>query len=176
MPFLWTVIMRFVQWSLSGCKSCEVVFLFINCGKHSLRRMRCHVKKKHARHDCTWLVHCAIMTWTDEQGSHEIHRIIVKAVFKQHLLRTTVTSALSSCRIVSVVCLHSSALIHNCWCQCVLCVITTGSRGAFVCRYSVFFLAEGTGTHDINIKTTLVVSAHLKLYMGGLMKRFLVLS
>ena len=141
MPFLWTVIMRFVQWSLSGCKSCEVVRLFVSCGKHQLRRIRCHVKKKHVRkkkhvcHDCTCLVHCAIMIWTDEQGSHEINRIIVKAVFKQQLLRSIFTSALSSCVIVSVVCLHSSALIHNCRCQCVLCMITTGSRGAFVCCY-----------------------------------------
>ena len=133
--------MRFVQWSLSGCKSCEVVRLFVSCGKPQLRRIRCHVKKKHVRkkkhvcHDCTCLVHCAIMIWTDEQGSHEINRIIVKAVFKQQLLRSIFTSALSSCVIVSVVCLHSSALIHNCRCQCVLCMITTGSRGAFVCCY-----------------------------------------
>ena len=127
--------------SLSGCKSCEVVRLFVSCGKHQLRRIRCHVKKKHVRkkkhvcHDCTCLVHCAIMIWTDEQGSHEINRIIVKAIFKQQLLRSIFTSALSSCVIVSVVCLHSSALIHNCRCQCVLCMITTGSRGAFVCCY-----------------------------------------
>ena len=120
--------MRFVQWSLSGCKGCEVVRLFVSCGKHQLRRIRCHVKKKHVRkkkhvcHDCTCLVHCAIMIWTDEQGSHEINRIIVKAVFKQQLLRSIFTSALSSCVIVSVVCLHSSALIHNCRCQCVLCI------------------------------------------------------
>ena len=110
-----------------------------------MRRIRCHVKKKHVRkkkhvcHDCTCLVQCAIMIWTDEQGSHEINRIIVKAIFKQQLLRSIFTSALSSCVIVSVVCLHSSALIHNCRCQCVLCMITTGSRGAFVCRYSAFF-------------------------------------
>ena len=98
--------------SLSGCKSCEVVRLFVSCGKHQLRRIRCHVKKKHVRkkkhvcHDCTCLVHCAIMIWTDEQGSHEINRIIVKAVFKQQLWRSIFTSALSSCVIVSVVCLH----------------------------------------------------------------------
>jgi len=137
---------------------------------HALSR-----KKKHMRHDCTRQVHCAIMTWTDEQGSHEINRITVKVVFKQHLLRTIFTSALSSRRIVSVVCLHASALIHNCRCQCVLCMITTGSRGAFVCRYFVSFLAEGIGTHVIKIKTTLVVSAYLWLYLGGLVKGVLVL-
>ena len=159
MPFLWTVIMRFVQWSLSGCKGCEVVRLFVSCGKHQLRRIRCHVKKKHVRkkkhvcHDCTCLVHCAIMIWTDEQGSREINRIIVKAVFKQQLLRFIFTSAMSSCVIVSVVCLHSSAR-----CQC---MITTGSRGAFVCCYFVVFLIEWIGTHVVKIKTTLVVSAHL---------------
>ena len=31
--------------SLSGCKSCEVARLFVSCGKHPLRRIRCHVKK-----------------------------------------------------------------------------------------------------------------------------------
>ena len=108
------------------------------------------------------------MIWTDEQGSHEINRIIVKAVFKQQLLRSIFTSALSSCVIVSVVCLHSSALIHNCRCQCVLCMITAGSRRAFVSRYFVSFLAEGIGTHVINIKTKIILSAHFRLYLQGL--------
>ena len=55
-------------------------------------------------------------------------------------------------------------------------MIATGSRGAFVCRYSVSFLAEGIGTHGIKIKTTLIVSAHLRLYLGGLVKGVVVLS
>ena len=55
-------------------------------------------------------------------------------------------------------------------------MIATGSRGAFVCPYSVSFLAEGIGAHVIKIKITLVVSVHLRVYLGGLVKGVLVLS
>ena len=178
MPFSWTVIMRFAQWSLSGCKGCTVVFLFINCGKHPLRRMRSHVKQMHTCHDCMWLLlcnydlkRCARLTY--DRPHHR--KCCSQTAF---LLRTISTSALSSRRIVSVsvVCLHASALIHNCRCQCVLCMITAGSRRAFVSRYFVSFLVEGIGTHVIKIKTKTFLSAHFRLYLQGLAEGVLVLS
>ena len=178
MPFLWTVIMRFAQWSLSGCKSCTVVFLSINCGKHPLRRMRCHVKQKHICHDCTWLLLCNydLKRWARLTYDRPHHRkCCIQTAF---LLRTISTSALSSRRIVCVSagCLHASALIHKCWYQCVPCMITAGSRRAFVSRYCVSLLVEGIGTHVIKIKTKITLSAHFRLYLQGLVEGVLVLS
>ena len=178
MPFSWTVIMRFAQWSLSGCKGCTVVFLFINCGKYPLRRMRSHVKQMHTCHDCMWLLLCNydLKRWARLTYDRPHHRKCCSQT--AFLLRTIFTSTLMSRRIVSVSagCLHASALNHNCWCQCVPCMITAGSRRAFVSHYCMSLLVEKLGPHVIKIETKIILSARFRLYLQGLVEGVLALS